>query len=97
MKSKVKGDYVGLYGRVKLTKAWCEDCQGHFIVQDGELACCGKRVEVAPEKYKRESEPEQKRKAPPKGERKGSWSFKNTSASTASAPLIPPCTEKTSL
>src|SRR2546421_4336947 len=70
MKTKVRGDYIGLYGRVRLTKAWCEDCQGHFIVQDGALACCGRSVEANPEKYKRESQPEQKRKAPPEKEKK---------------------------
>jgi 5-methylcytosine-specific restriction endonuclease McrA len=45
------------------------DCQDYSFVIDGQLACCGTPVAVLPEKYKRESEPEQHRKTPPLKER----------------------------
>jgi len=69
MKPNSRGAYVGLYGKVRIIKAWCEDCQGYFIVQEGKLSCCDKPIDADPGRYKRESEPEQRRKAPPLKER----------------------------
>ena len=64
MKYGKKQSYVGLYGNVKLIKAWCENCQAQSIVRDGELLCCGTPIEADPDRYKRESEPEQRRRRP---------------------------------
>src|SRR5690242_7721129 len=69
MKTNKKADYIGLYGRVSIPKSWCDECEDYSFVFDGELACCGKSVEVIPERYKRESEPEQHRRTLPLKER----------------------------
>lgn len=65
MRNRSNRGYIGLYGSVALRKGWCDDCQAYSIVRDDELVCCGVPVEVPPEKYKRECEPEQKRKTLP--------------------------------
>lgn len=43
-----------LYGKVALNKERCPSCQTMAFVFDGELACCGRLIEVDPQKYKRE-------------------------------------------
>lgn len=62
MRSQKRGDYVGLYGNVRIPKSWCQNCQSASFVFDNKLVCCGTPVEFIPERYKRESEPEQKRR-----------------------------------
>lgn len=60
----MKKPYMALYGNVKILKAWCDDCKGYFFVIDHKFACCDKPIEKNPSRYKRESNPEQKRKRP---------------------------------
>ena len=60
-----KRDYIGLYGGVSIPKSWCEECQANSFVIDGEMVCCGIPVELTPERYKRECEPEQRRRTLP--------------------------------
>ena len=55
-------DYIGLYGNIKIPKGYCSSCEGYAFVIDNKLACCDKEYTVIPKKFKRISEPEQKRK-----------------------------------
>jgi len=61
---RVASTYVGLYGNVAMQKGYCEDCQSMAFIIDGRIACCGEVFDALPDKYKRESHPEQKRKRP---------------------------------
>ncbi len=72
-----KTDYIGLYGNVKLPKAWCNNCGGYSFVQDGELACCGAHIAEDPQRYKRESIPEQRRRIIPQKERRKQLELQN--------------------
>ena len=48
--------YIGVYGGVNLTKAWCAQCECFsFIKKNGRVTCCNESVECAPQKWKRES------------------------------------------
>lgn len=58
-------DYVGLYGRIRIAKSFCEPCEAYAFVVAGALQCCGRAVTVDPARYKRETQPEQVRRAPP--------------------------------
>lgn len=49
------GGYMGVYGCVTIEKSYCLECNGFFIVKNGILQCCDKRVFARPEKWKRES------------------------------------------
>jgi len=60
---------VALYGNVAIPRAYCPECKLQAFVIDSELSCCGKHFDYDPEVYKRESEPERKRRLPPKAER----------------------------
>jgi len=63
MKTK---SYVGLYGNVAILKGYCAECACTSFVIDGLLQCCDSRFEIDPTKYKRESTPEQRRRALPR-------------------------------
>lgn len=58
--------HMALYGNVAILRAWCPDCKDWSWVLDGKLACCDRENEHEPRYYKREVEPEGKRKQPPK-------------------------------
>jgi len=61
--------YVALYGNVAIPKAYCDRCRRAAWVLHGRLACCGWPILIAPDRFKRESEPVQKRKLPPRADR----------------------------
>lgn len=56
-------EHFALYGNVRLLRAWCDECGGYAFILSGEFACCGKihASSPPPKKYKRMSEPVQKR------------------------------------
>ena len=57
--------FIALFGNVALQKQFCEQCQEVSLVIKGKLACCDVLALEKPTKYKRESEPEQRRRLPP--------------------------------
>jgi hypothetical protein len=66
-----KTPYVALYGNVKIEKQWCADCDGYSFVVDGKLVCCDTPVGDLPERYKRESQPEDRRQTLKKSDKEG--------------------------
>jgi len=62
--------YLGLYGNVQMQKVFCEYCQQLTLVLKGKTACCVKIVTEQPERWKRESEAEPRRRRPSPGERR---------------------------
>ena len=63
-------DYVALYGNIALVKAYCKNCRDTAFVVAGAIQCCGAPFEPVPQRYKREFEPENRRKLPPPKYRK---------------------------
>ena len=61
---------VSIYGNIKIPKAYREHCGAFSFVIDGILSCCDRALEFEARRYKRESEPEQRRKLPPVVERR---------------------------
>lgn len=62
----MKRSYVAIYGNTAIPRAWCPECKDYSWVISGKIACCDRPMEKTPDRYKRESEPEQHRKLPPK-------------------------------
>lgn len=56
--------HVALYGKVAIQRSYCESCGGHALVIEGALACCGRKAEAPPARYKRMSEPVSGRSGP---------------------------------
>lgn len=56
---------MALYGNVRLERARCPDCGRWAFVRNGSTACCGVDVASQPTRYKRISQPEQRRRRPP--------------------------------
>lgn len=59
-----KRPYIGIYGNIALSKEFCRQCEAMSFVIDGYLACCGKPAKDNPERYKRESIPEDRWRLP---------------------------------
>jgi hypothetical protein len=65
-----KEAHVAYYGNIAIERRYCEDCKGFAFVIDGEIRCCGQKVnEPLPTKRKRMSDVPWKRKGPPKKEK----------------------------
>jgi hypothetical protein len=56
--------YIGLYGCIAIQKQYCHHCGGYYFVLEGRLSCCGSIGSDLPERYKRETEAEQRRRLP---------------------------------
>lgn len=57
--------YLGLYGNVSIQKALCDKCGSYAFILDGRLACCGRVYTERPTIYKREIEPQSRRRRLP--------------------------------
>lgn len=55
MSSQDTRAYLGVYGHIVLSKAWCADCACFSFVKRGCLQCCDARITGKPERWKRES------------------------------------------
>ena len=64
-----RASYIGLYGNVAIEKGYCKQCHGFAFIMDDRLRCCNRKYIADPERYKRETEAEGKRRRPPKKER----------------------------
>jgi hypothetical protein len=53
---------ISLYGNVAVQKVWCPDCGASTFVRDGVKACCGGPVAGEPDRYVRESSPDDERR-----------------------------------
>lgn len=62
-RSRVK-QHLAVYGNVQIVRADCYACGHYALVIDGELQCCGRRVEAEPVQIKRMSQPEAHRRHP---------------------------------
>lgn len=64
------GDHLAVFGNVVVVRAFCSDCDGYYLVaRDGEFLCCGAKYKREPRRIKREVEPENTRRLPPKADR----------------------------
>lgn len=59
--------FIALYGRVRIPKAYCPNCQKHSFVVDGLIQCCEIPTLQRPEFYKREIQAISRRKKLPEG------------------------------
>ena len=64
------GDYVALYGNIALVKGYCKYCRDNAFVVAGIIQCCGVSFEPKPQFFKREFEPENRKRRPPPKYRK---------------------------
>jgi len=60
-----KNSIISLYGNVAIIKGYCPVCKGYAFIRNGKLLCCDYALDAKPDKYKRESIPEQRRHLPP--------------------------------
>jgi len=58
--------HMAIYGNITLFRRWCCSCHGFSLVVDSELLCCGEEVEIDAERFYRLSNPQNKRRIPPK-------------------------------
>ncbi len=56
--------HIALYGNIAVHRKFCESCQSVTFVVQGKTVCCNRDTVVHPTRYKRESEPEAKRRHP---------------------------------
>lgn len=70
MKSRYMGTHAAIYGNVAICRQWCTACDGWALIIDGEFSCCDKPTVETPTRYRRESEPVQRRSRPPRRQAK---------------------------
>lgn len=61
--------HLAVYGNTRIVRAHCYACGRYALVVDEEMQCCGRKVQTAPTKIRRISEPEAKRRNLSKAER----------------------------
>ena len=68
-----------IFGSTAILRYYCEDCKGYAFVINGEMQCCGKRLEyqTQPCRLKRESEGSFRRRQPPRKIKKQILAFQN--------------------
>src|ERR1700757_3514336 len=70
MNATNKEAHVAYYGEIAIERRYCEDCERFAFFIDGEMRCCGAKLQVErPNKRKRMCDVYGKRKGPPKKER----------------------------
>lgn len=57
---------MALYGNVAIERRYCEDCLQMTLCTKGKRLCCGQTSRTSPQRYERMSEPEGRRRNPPK-------------------------------
>lgn len=64
MQRENRVDHIALYGNVRILRSYCKQCDTYAFVLENKRACCGAPYEAVPVRYRRMSEPEQRRRVP---------------------------------